>query len=148
MVAPAPPAPAPQLSDGQQKHFETFGYLHLQALLTPDEIAAATARASALWAANGGEGMAALLELDPELIGLAADDRIWGVARQLLGEDFVYVGSEGMVSTLETFPWHSDRKYYGHPAFGAPGDASLLPPAFTQLKMMLYLEPLDDDSGW
>ena len=52
MVAPAPPAPAPQLSDGQQKHFETFGYLHLQALLTPDEIAAATARASALWASR------------------------------------------------------------------------------------------------
>jgi len=60
-MAPAPPARAPQLSDGQQKHFETFGYLHLQALFTPDEIAAATARASALWAANGGEGMAALL---------------------------------------------------------------------------------------
>eukprot|EP01044_Picomonas_judraskeda_P001306 COSAG03_NODE_76_length_14245_cov_10.406122_2_plen_353_part_00 len=146
-----------QLPDGLQSHFETFGYLHLRNCFSPDEMAAATARAEALWAANGagqnrrpgGQGLraAGLLELDTQLIELAADDRIWGVARQLLGDDFVYVGSEGNVSDLETFSWHSDRKYYGHPTFAAAGDVSLLPPAFTQLKMMLYLEPLDDASG-
>lgn len=145
------------LPDGLQNHFETFGYLHLRNCFSSDEMAAVTARAEALWAANGagqtrkpgGQGLraAGLLELDTHLIELAADDRIWCVAQQLLGEDFVYVGSEGNVSDLQTFPWHSDRKYYGHPTFAAAGDVSLLPPAFTQLKMMLYLEPLDDSSG-
>ena len=88
-----------------------------------------------------------LLEHRPELIALAADERIWGVARRLLGEGFVYVGSEGNVSSLETFNWHSDRKYYNHPNFAAAGDPSLLPPHFTQLKLMLYLEELGPENG-
>jgi hypothetical protein len=142
------PPPELQLSAGLQKHFETFGYLHLRNCLSADEIGRLTVQAGVLWEANGNQSTAGLLELDSRLIELAADERIWGVASQLLGQDFVYVGSEGNVSDLETFSWHSDRKYYGHPNFAAAGDVSLLPPMFTQLKMMLYLEPLDDSSGW
>ena len=160
------------LSEADVRHFEAFGAVVLRGVFTPREMERLTASAEEIWAANRAEyaevgevapdehrhrwrirngsadqSCGGLLEHRPELIALAADERIWGVARRLLGEGFVWVGSEGNVSSLETFNWHSDRKYYNHPNFAAAGDPSLLPPHFTQLKMMLYLEELGPETG-
>ena len=96
------------------------------------------------------------LEHRPELIALAADERIWGVARRLLGEGFVWSGSEcnisrgerqaggqqnlgtplpseyrralGLESRYQEHTWHADR----------PGVSEC---AYDRIKVMAYLTP-------
>lgn len=69
---------------------------------------------------------------------LIADDRIYSPMRDLLGEDFVWVGSEGMYGfseQLRDHHWRSD------------GDKDLQKLAYKHIKVMLFLDPLRRESG-
>ena len=78
------------------------------------------------------------IELHPTLIGLIADDRIYLPMRDLLGENFIWVGSEGMYGfsdRLRDHHWHSD------------GDKDTRKLAYRHIKSMIYLDPLRRESG-
>jgi ectoine hydroxylase-related dioxygenase (phytanoyl-CoA dioxygenase family) len=78
------------------------------------------------------------VELHPTLVDLIADDRIYSPIRDLLGEDFVWVGSEGMYGfseQLRDHHWHSD------------GDKDVQKLAYKLIKVMLFLDPLRRESG-
>ena len=105
------------LTQQQVQHFETFGFLVLRAAFSSAEMAAITAEFEASLLddrggrAFGGEERQAvfgMVERRPQLMQLAEDDRIFGPMEQILGEGFVWVGSDGNYWVGDT-QWHPDR---------------------------------------
>ena len=166
------------LSTAEVAHFEAFGFVLRRACLGAAEMAELRAAAEAAWDRPSGPHLetpggsrsvlGALTEFRApdfaeqvaRVAVLAGDARVLEPAAQLLGDDFVWGGSEGNCSACTTFGWHADRKYWGPPelsADGGPGwpeacgrgnaqrDLSLC--AFPQLKMSLYLDPLTRETG-
>lgn len=136
----------PVLTPAEIALFRTFGFLVRRQLLTSDEMAAITVAANALWDVDdtpesdiGDRRVAHFVERVPVLSELVADDRIYGVAKTLLGPDFVWVGSEGNETYYSELHWHPDRKYY------RPEEVHHM--NFPQLKMMIYLEKVTEDTG-
>lgn len=133
------------LSDQQILYFETFGFLCLRQLLPPEEIDEIRRSADGLWkeARGGGpdEGayqhVAPFIESSRTLSRLAADDRIYVPAEQLLGTGFVWAGSEGNKGSFneaQSHEWHCDR----------PGEEE---PDYARLKVMLYLTATTKEAG-
>ena len=92
-------------SDGQKLHFDTFGFLFLKGAFSPDEVAEVSREAGRLWesAREGrpfGEPQAVgrFVEQSPMLTKLVEDDRIYGTIERLVGDRFVWAGSEGNVT--------------------------------------------------
>ncbi len=136
----------PVLAPAEVSLFHTFGFLMRPQLLTSNEMAAITVSADALWDVDntpesdiGDRRVGHFVERIPMLSALVADDRIYGVAEKLLGPDFVWVGSEGNETYYSNLHWHPDRKYY------RPDEVHHMD--FPQLKMMIYLERVTEDTG-
>lgn len=139
------PQPLP-LSKQQQNFFDTFGYLVLPGLMK-DNIADISAAFEKLYEMNDKEiidwrheahymqsrsVLLQFIERQPELFALLDHPAIDGIFSSLLGKDYLYRASEGNIFTGDTY-WHSDL--YG--AFFK----------YRHVKILLYLEPLDENSG-
>ena len=134
-----------KLTDAQINYFNTFGYLLFRGLYPPDEMARIVAEADALMAklrpanqdASEAFGASQVLEQHPVLSDMVDDDRVYLPVSQLLGEDFIWGGSEFNYQGSTTDPthwWHCDR-----------GDCLDLP--VTWIKCLLYFEPTMRENG-
>ncbi len=135
-----------QLNDAQKKFFDTFGYLVFRGLFSNEikEISAAFDRTMAGFPedlvdwrhrAHGNEHrsfMAQFVDRDDYLSALLDDERILGIYKGLLGNDFIYRGSDANIFECSTC-WHSDT--YG----------ALL--QYRNVKLAFYLESLKVGDG-
>jgi ectoine hydroxylase-related dioxygenase (phytanoyl-CoA dioxygenase family) len=131
------------LSEQQLARFHTFGFLAFPGLLA-DRIADITEEFEAIWAAHGGghngrahDGTARscsvqFIDQNVYLSTLLDDPRIHGIAADILGEDFNYMGSDGNFYTGDT-RWHSD----GYGGRGGP----------LHIKIAFYLDALTGETG-
>lgn len=132
------------LTEQEIAHFETFGFLVLRQLFSPEEMAAMMEETDALLAANEGirngpshHSVAPFVELSERLRGLPEEDRIFTSVEQLLGEGFVWGNSEGVSGSFNEsndHQWHSDR-------------AGQIDLQYTRLKIMIYLQSMRKDAG-
>ena len=131
------------LAPEQKAHFDTFGFFIFRQAFTPKEIDKVIGEAEIIWeerrkkcpAQDDGLSSDEFVELRPTLTNLLVDDRIHGTIEGLLGPDFIFAGSEGQVTSHRYHGWHTDR----------PGDEEEL--SYLRIKVMIYLDPLDKDSG-
>jgi len=134
------------LTPQQRAHFDSFGFLLLRQLFTPDETMRIRQAAETLWyaerqqrglAAQDYLAMPSFIERSPTLLQLVEDDRIYGAIADLLGSGFLWSGSEGNTGVAQQnkfHAWHSDRC----------GEAE---PDYRRVKVMIYLTPVTKDTG-
>jgi len=120
----------------QVQRFETFGYLVLPQLLG-DDIGWITEEFHAVFAESSLEhdgtkrtAIVPFVDQRERLAALVDHDAIEGVLGPLLGDDFTYCGSDGNFYSGDT-GWHAD----GNHSIGK------------YLKIAIYLDPVDGDSG-
>ena len=129
------------LTDSQITQFEVFGFLVLKGMLTSGEIARARCDFDVgLTAAQEGmnrfgiRGQLNWSNLRPEtpfLASLLEDQRFFGVAQQLLGEDSVGYYANSNSFTGDRTEWHPD----------------VIHPDWRGIKLAFYLQPLKANSG-
>ena len=104
------------LTAEQIAHFETFGFLVLRRLFTPEEAALMKSEAEEIFEDDRGGGpfpdgetqsIQPFLERRPFLSQLVDDDRIYNIGVDLCGPDFVLEGTSGSLRGSDT-PWHRD----------------------------------------
>ncbi len=133
------------LTEDQVHHFRVFGFIVLRQAFSSEEIEKLGRLADEIWTAVLGHppieeeqvSIAPFLELHPETIVLIEDDRIYTPMVQLLGQDMIWSGSEGVQGTMTRRPyhhWHADR----------PGSQEL---GYLRIKIMMYLDPMRKDAG-
>lgn len=137
-----------QLTEQQLAYIDTFGFLSFPGLLN-DKIDAISEAFEALWASHGGghdgkphDGTARscivpFMDQSEYLSSLLDDERVNGIFKSLMGDDYVYIGSDGNFYVGNT-GWHSDTDWSGK-SRGKP------PRVF--YKMAFYLDPLTRDTG-
>ncbi len=127
------------LTSNQVAHFETFGYVCLPQLLSPDEAAVIKQEAEQIMAeARGGgapddqkwQAVQPFFERKPFLSQLPADDRIYGIGQSLFGPDFFLIGTEGNLHVGDT-PWHGALEDIGLPS----------------VKIAFYVDTLTKETG-
>ena len=127
------------LTPKQIAHFKTFGFLMLRKLFTQREMDTISREANEIFEEVLGVApsetaerlkVEPFFERRPFLNSLLDDDRIYMVAEDLLGTDFVFDQSEGNVHAGET-AWHGG------------GHWDVLP----WIKIGFYLQPLTRDTG-
>lgn len=128
------------LTEAQKQHFNVFGFVILRQLFTLDEIELIRHEADKILTANREgkpfpgtqrQAMTPFFEKSPALLKFIADDRIHGIAEDLMGPDYIYTCSEGNLHVGDT-QWH-----------GKDPDVAVLP----EVKISLYLEPTTRDTG-
>jgi len=135
------------LTPEQIAHFETFGFLLLRQTFSSQEMEKITRAAEKQWKEclrreavdEHGIHMNFFAETSQVLTELIDDDRIFKSVEQLLGPDFIWVGSEGNVTSRATHRWHSDRK-----CWLKEEQEEVI---YRRLKLMLYLDPVTKDTG-
>ena len=122
------------LTKTQKQHFEVFGFLILRQLFTADEIELICCESDSILTANREgkpfpgtqrQAMIPFFEKSPALLKFIADDRIHGIAEDLMGPDYIYTGSEGNLHVGDT-QWH-----------GKDPDVAVLP----EVKIAFYSNP-------
>lgn len=126
-----------QLTQQQHNFMDTFGYLHVPGLLN-DRIDEVIDAFEQVWVDLNIEHpeskrtyIVPFIDQNEVLSSLLDDDRINGIFASLLGEDYVYLGSDGNFYSGDT-GWHSDGGW---------------PRPIRFYKMALYLDPLTADTG-
>ena len=131
-----------RLTPQQLNFMETFGFLHFPGLLE-DRIEAVIEAFEGVWAGQGGghdgrphDGTARSCIVpfagqSEYLSSLLDDPRIDGILGSLLGDDYVYLGSDGNYYVGDT-GWHSDGGW---------------PRPIVYYKIAFYLDRLTRDSG-
>ena len=133
------------LTPEQVRCFEVFGFLVFEQAFSAEEVEKITGAAEALWEVELGrrpgleEDMHTVpfVERHPALTELVEDNRIYGPVAQLLGEDFIWSGSEGnrgFQPDRDAHHWHADR--WGKQELG-----------YTRIKIMIYLDPMRKERG-
>jgi hypothetical protein len=126
------------LSPEQLNHFEVFGFLVWRQAFSPEEIGDISDQFdSALREDRQGEdfpgdkrqGVLGFLEQREGLRRLVEDDRIFLTVEQLLGPDFVWIGSDGNLYVGDT-RWHPDNAE-----------------PYRRMKVAFYLDPVTKDTG-
>ncbi len=100
------------LTEEQIQHFSVFGFVVLKQAFDAGEIETLGRHADEIWteelghAPTGDEhiSMAPFLELHSATIPLIEDDRLYTPMVQLLGQDMMWMGSEGVQGTMTTAP--------------------------------------------
>ena len=134
------------LSHEQIAHFRTFGFLVIRQAFTGEEVEALVREADAAYSEktdrgdDGSDSMWAsgCVESQPALTKVVEDDRIYLAMEDLLGEDFIWIGSEimwGIDPKLADHTWHFD------------GHKSARHLDYPRTKVMLYLDPQRRDTG-
>ena len=135
------------LTPEQIAHFETFGFLLLRQTLSSQEMEKITRDAEKMWedcrqheeVDEEGIHKNFFAETSPVLTELIDDDRIFKSVEQLLGPNFIWVGSEGNVTNRAIHRWHADRKCWRKEE---EEDVT-----YRRLKIMLYLDKVTKDTG-
>lgn len=133
------------LTQEQLHFFESFGYLLLRQAFTDDEMTSITRAADALWAEDRMvrkakdeyQNLNGFIEASPQLDWLADDDRIHEAMCELIGDGFVWGGSEGNTGSHNAaynHTWHCDR--------GDDGELQ-----YRRIKVMIYLQPMTRKTG-
>ena len=127
------------LTEKQLWEFRTFGFLILKEVFTPEELEtidrefALVMEAGYRHAPFDGTSRHWMMMLGPEapfFANLLEDDRLWGLSRQMYGEDAIGVGCDANRYVGNT-NWHPDTKsihQYG-------------------VKFAFYLDPVEAESG-
>lgn len=127
------------LSPEQVAHFEAFGFVLLKQALPPAEMAEISAefdsvlaedRRGEAFAGEKRQAVLGFLERRRPLARLLETDLIYEAMEQLLGPDFVWVGSDGNLYVGDT-SWHPDA--------GKPD--------YRFIKVAFYLDPVAKDTG-
>ena len=104
------------ITDEQIAFFRAFGYLVLRQAFDRQETDAIVREFDRLMTSDrqgqpfGGEkrqSLYGIAELSPLLTDMVADDRIYGTVATLLGDDFIWLCSEGQLYVEDT-QWHPD----------------------------------------
>ena len=130
------------LTQQQIIHFETFGFLHLRNVFSPNEVEimnteyekGLTRTSRLMDSPVGRRRQLNWPNMGPEtpfLAGLLEDSRICGVAEQLFDEDVVGVASNGNHFAGDRTEWHPDTH----------------DPHMQGVKFACYLQALDGNSG-
>ena len=133
------------ITEQQQTHYHTFGFLLTPGLLSQQEMHEVTQLADEIWAENEEQEKneerryPGFIERRKGLHSLVSDERIYRSVEILLGADLIWVGSEGNISNRREVNWHPDRKYYRN------GEEERI--NFGQIKIMIYLDEVRRDSG-
>ena len=133
------------LTPGQTIQFTTFGFLILRRVFTAAEMVEITREANQVWQEDRERQsqerpyqiVVPFVEERPRLAELADDDRIYLPIQDLLGTDFIWGGSEGHKGSFTErglLQWHSDR----------PDSVGV---EYDRIKVMIYLEPLQKETG-
>ena len=127
-----------QLTPHQIQFMDTFGYLHLPGLLNDriEEIDEAFEELLRLHGSDNHDGqsrfyMVPFLNHSEYLCTLLDDERIDGIATELLGESYQFWCSDGNYYAGNT-GWHSDTAW---------------PEPIRYYKMAIYLDPVTRDTG-
>ncbi len=141
------------LTPQHKAYFDTFGFLSMRKVFSDDEIQAIKREADALLEQDR-EGqplrgqrqrVAPFVELRPLLTQLVEDDRIYKVIESLLGPDFLWGGSEGVLAVdAPGFGWHPDRSGEWDADVRRGGEKEC---DYARIKVMMYLDPTTKDSG-
>ncbi len=124
------------LTDQQKAFFDAFGFLQMKQVFLTPEFEDIKNEADRIFAEDaqtapqpGHQHIAGFIERSGLLSNLAVDDRIFGVAADLLQKDFVWGNSEenkGSFNEENLHNWHCDRV----------GEYDL---QYARLKVMIYL---------
>jgi hypothetical protein len=126
------------LTDKQLHFFQTFGFMVWRQAFTPKEITRITEQFDEVLAqdrqgrefvGDKRQGVLGFIEQRQELWPLLEDDRIYAAVEQMLGPDFVWIGSDGNLYVGNT-GWHPDNAA-----------------AYRRLKVAFYLDPVDKNTG-
>jgi ectoine hydroxylase-related dioxygenase (phytanoyl-CoA dioxygenase family) len=126
------------LTTEQRLFFDTFGFLVLRQQFDADEMSSIssefhevmeTDRQGQEFAGERRHGVMGFVEQRARLTRLVDDDRIYGPLEQLLGEGFVWIGSDGNLYVGDTH-WHSDGS-----------------DSYRRIKVAFYLDPVERDTG-
>ena len=129
------------IKNNQKAYFDTFGFLFLKNLFTQNEIIRMASASEEIFELNedvdknGAQQIVPFIERSTELTRFILDPRIYQVVTNLLGEDFLWVASEGNLTTKTYHEWHPDRT-------GTQNQIE-----FKRLKVMFYLNPVTKDTG-
>ena len=104
------------LTTEQQSYFETFGFIVQRVLFSPDEMAIITCKFDDVMTedrggksfAGEGQALVKIVEQRPKLTRLTLDERILGPIEQLLGQGFIWSGSEANLTVHSEHRWHAD----------------------------------------
>jgi hypothetical protein len=128
-----------KLSPEQHRFFDTFGYLALPKLFAADEIAWIAAEFEKVLDTCGGgtehDGskrtmIVPTIDYSARLSTLLDDERILGIAGDILGADFNYASGDGNYYSGDT-GWHPDGNY----------------PELFAIKIAFYLDSVGRDTG-
>ena len=131
----------PELTAAQIRHFDTFGFVIRPRMLTPAETAEIEAAFEAVMAEDrAGESfrgdkrhsVIGCAERHPALRALIDDPRIVRPIEQVFGRSIMWWGSDGNYYVGDT-AWHPDGTDLGL--------------ALRRIKVSVYLDPVDGDSG-
>ncbi len=126
------------LTKEQLNHFDTFGFIVWRRAFSPDEIATIIAqfedvlaedRQGQTFKGDKRQGVHGFLEMREDLRKLLEDDRIYETVEQLLGPDFVWIGSDGNLYVGDT-RWHPDNSA-----------------EYQRVKVAFYLDPVGAHTG-
>jgi len=130
------------LTDQQKNHYDAFGFIFCRQLFNPQEMARLTTIFDQVMedARDGdplgedGQSAVELIEATSDLEWILLDDRIYETVCQLLGEDFIWGGSECNITAHQQHRWHADR-------FGSSETH------YHRLKIMIYLDETRAERG-
>ncbi len=135
------------LTQDEVEHFRTFGFVVRRQIFSADDMAGLTGEFDDVLAEARGyepfdgrqrQSVQPFVERRKLLTDVVADDRIYLPLQQLLGEGFVWVGSDGNLYVGDT-EWHGDRFQ------GTDGDH--LPWDYESIKVVFYFDPVRADTG-
>ncbi|RAP77909.1 phytanoyl-CoA dioxygenase family protein [Paenibacillus montanisoli] len=127
------------LSQAQIEHYRTFGYLLMKGLFFPSEMKAisdafdhvlASDRQGRPFSGEKRQAVLGCIEKHPVLTDLVKDDRIYEAIEQLLGKQFIWIGSDGNLYVGDT-TWHPDNGNFD----------------YDRIKVAFYLDPVRTDTG-
>ena len=129
------------LNKDQIAHFDTFGFVFIRNLLSEPEINELSLYSQEIFdehSRNTGEKYSQLqpfFELNSKMDKFVVDDRIFNSVNRLLGDDILWVGSEGNITTKSEHGWHPDRT-------GNENQVN-----HRRLKVMFYLDQTTREKG-
>ena len=135
------------LNQDEVEHFRTFGFIVRRQIFSGEEMAGITSEFDDVLAEGRGyepfdgkqpQAVQPFVEKRKLLTNVVADDRIYLPLQQLLGEGFIWVGSDGNLYIGDT-EWHGDR-FQGEDGDHQPWD-------YAAIKVVFYFDPVRADSG-